>query len=537
MAEKIISIAIACNHPGQQVGGLNKRDESVGFMGQYTPVIRNMVVEPTRVRKRRGYSQVGRASLPLSGNGTGLFEYVDATGTRHLIAMTTTGAYKYDASAGTWADVSPVAAFTGDIDNRFHGSVVTDTTTFATNGGSALVVTNNNDDLHYFEGDTGDVFTKLVHGYPSFGNCVDVSEFWNHLILLRVTTSSTNNRLLAWADLGDVTEWAAGTSGATTLTDSLGSLKRAVKLGQALVMYSDSSISLCNYIGSSTLYSIPTLVYETGLLCSDGVWGSYNYHCFIGSDLRIYRYYGGTQLDHIGGPVESSLFSELNYNLKERICAMYDPIRYKLYFCFPRSTDTYSYAAYAISTDLDGWPWEYHEFADSVCASSVMHATSTVYCDDATWGEYYCDLVTAYCDDPFGQSDAPVCVFLSHDGYVFMLDERTGYDDATAIECEYQTEDITVDAEESYGRFTWMSFVAMSSTAGTVDVSYSTDGGGSWTNFVDSPVQLTTSWDTYKIPFDASARRVRFRFSQVTADDLQLRVAVNIAVAPTTGRD
>jgi hypothetical protein len=126
---------------------------------------------------------------------------------------------------------------------------------------------------------------------------------------------------------------------------------------------------------------------------------------------------------------------------------------------------------------------------------------------------------------------------LSHDGYVYALSEATGYDDDEEITCEYQTEDITVDAEESFARWQWFSFSAMSETGGSVVVQYSTDGGDDWTTFSDSPVTLTATWTTYRIPLDESSRRIRFRFLQETADDLQLRSSFKITAAITGGRD
>jgi hypothetical protein len=565
----IINLPIACNRGVDSPGGVNLRDDSVGFAGRFSPYVKNMVVEPTRIRKRLGYTKVG-ANLPLAGAGTGLFEYIDNIGTKHFIATTTLACYEYDASSNLWLEISPDSALTGDVDDVFRGGVVTDVGLFTGNGGSALVLTNNIDDLIAYEGHSGSKFETLIHSYTSFASCIDLQEFWNHLVLLGVTDSTYHARQLDWADFADADDWSGGTSGSTVLTDSVGALMRAVKLGPYMVLYSERSISLCQYGNVDVVFVVPTLVYGTGLLCRDAVWGDANSHRFVGSDLKLWRYDGGSLLTRIGDVVDTELFRRLNYSVKQRVRCGYDPARQKFIVAFPRASESYAKALFVQSVGLPGEPWEYHEFADDVVAIASLEAIVEAYCDAFTygvtvllgvdglqvlgadgnpiviagsstgetnpWANLYCDEVAAYCDDPLGQTGVPTCCFATSDGYVYKLDESTGYDDDAEIECEYQTEDVTVDMEHSFGRWQWFSFTARSVLGGTVDVSYSTDCGETWVALVDSPVTLSASWTTHRLPLSVASERVRFKLWQHSSKDLQLRGVFRVQVEPGVAR-
>jgi len=523
--------------------GINKDAEPTEFDDAYSPYMKNAIVEITKVRKRRGYSQLGSSDLPLSGIGMELISYRDALGNKHLIAITSTKAYKYDTSGDDWDEITPAVAFSGGADNRFSWCLAVDDTEFANNGGTALCVSNGKDDIHYYEGDTGDVFTILEHDFPSFAKVEEIEEFWNHFFLFNYTDSSKHARSLAFADVGNIDTWLVGTSGSTTLTDSRGNLMRAKKIGLHMVLYSEKSITICTYYGGDTIFSFPTVIYETGLLAAKAVWDSVNVHYFLGTDQKIYGYYGGTDLDPVGLRIEDALFAELDVSNKAKICAGLDVGKHKIHFFYPRVSDDYAGVSYArVSYALDykrpGRPWEYHEFADTVRDVSSFENYFEWSCDDTDWKDLYCDEVDIYCDDSYGQTGYPMAVFISHDGYVFKLDEATGKDDDADIEFEVWTPELVVDAEETIGRWLWFSFTAMSGVVGsTVFVYYSTDSGTSWTALADSPVSLNTKWATHRLPLTVTSRRIMFKIYQLSDKDVQLRGLFKCKVVPQSERD
>jgi hypothetical protein len=194
-------------------------------------------------------------------------------------------------------DIRAYSEFSGDVDKRVNWTIAHDLTEFSNNGGSALIISNGIDDLYYYEGQSGDYFQTLVHGYASFASCVEVDEFWNHLMLINFNTGSSNARSVAWADVGDVDDFSGGTSGLSYLTDSRGKLVRSLKLGADLILYSERSVTTCRYQGGSVIFLFPTLLYRTGLYSHSSLVGLTTASFFLGTDQRIYAYLGGIQVE------------------------------------------------------------------------------------------------------------------------------------------------------------------------------------------------------------------------------------------------
>lgn len=436
-------------------------------------------------------------------------------------------------------DVRGFKPFGTSASKRWSCDTVTDLNYFTGNGGSALVLTNQVDDLYYYEGDSGDVFATLVHGYTSFATCDVVAEFWNHLLLGNFTTSARASRSIACADIGDIDDWTTGTSNLFYLTDSIGQIRDIVKLGADAVIYSDYSVTICRYRGGDIVFVFPTLIYHTGIFSPKAAWGTETVHYFLGSDLRVHKYANGAHLFNIGRPIEASLFAEADVSKKAQMLSGYDAGRDRLYFAFPKASQDYSKNAYVLNRRYENEPWEYYEFADSMCSFALFeNPASAWYCDDAAWTDIYCDEIDMYCDDSYGQAGYPMTVFLSDDGYVFKLDAYSGMDDASNIECEYQTQDLTIDKEEHFGRWEKFGFTARSDIiSGTVSVFYSGDGSEAWTEFDESPVTLTNAWHTSRLAMDATSRKMRFRFLQNSACDLKIRDDMHALVKLRTARE
>ena len=434
-------------------------------------------------------------------------------------------------------DIRGYSEFSGDVNKRVNSTISHDLNEFSNNGFSALILSNGVDDLFYLEGQSGDYFQTLVHGYGSFANTVEIEDFWNHLMFINFSTGSANVRSVAWADVGNVDDFSTGTSGLSYLTDSRGVLMRALKLGSDLVLFSARSITTCRYHGGTIIFLFPTLIYRTGLYSHSSLIGLTTGDLFLGTDQRIYAYQGGVQLQPIGKSIESSLFSELDSSKKNHIVSGYDEQNDQAIFAFPRSSDTYAQASYALNRKQPENPWQYFEYADSIRAFSMQENTFAWYFDDAQFVGIYADEVSFYADSAFTSTGYPTMITLSDDGYVYRHDEALGKDDAANIECEYQTQDITVDKEEHLARWEWLTFIAISTLAsGTVSVFYSADEGVTWTEFNESPFTLTTAWQVFRKPFDKVSRKIRFRFYQNSASDLQLRDNMHVSFVLQTPR-
>jgi hypothetical protein len=262
-------------------------------------------------------------------------------------------------------------------------------------------------------------------------------------------------------------------------------------------------------------------------------------HYFLGTNQRIYALQPGGVLTPIGDRMEKALFSAMAIDLKTRCVAGYDVDRDKVLFATPHSGSDYPKHLFVLNTALVGMPWEYYEFAHDVRAIATLRRTgASAYCDDVEWKDRYCDETPGYCDDSYGQEGFDMCCFLSSDGAVYKIDEASGYDNTSNIDCEVQTEDVVLGDEENFARFTWFSFSAYSQFASkTALVYYSTDKGENWTQLANSPVTLQQEWTTHRLPLDVVDRRIRFKIVQNGFGDLQLRSNYRIQAVPQSERD
>ncbi len=441
--------------------------------------------------------------------------------------------------------------FVGNEDNEFTFTISHDANYFSNNGGTALIISNGVDDFAYFEGQSGDKFQyagdsgSAGFGFPSFGNAKEIANLWDHFFLLNYNNGNNNIRGVAFAGFANIDDHTSSSAGLTTITDSIGKIVRGKKLGGELVIYSSRSITTAMYLGGTILFSFPTLVLEAGLFSYGGVWDFVNVHYFMSSDLKIYAYAGGTHLIPVGQQIEDDLFSNLNSSKKDRVVSGVNLREHLLYFLYPRASDDYAKVSYAMNYKLANLPWTYFEFNDTIRSLSIFESYADWYCDDTNawfgttqFKNIYVDEVKFTCDDSYTQIGFPVPTFLSHDGYVFRMDGINNNDNGTDIECVYDTEDITIDKEEHFARFSWYSFNAKADVAdSTVQVFYSADGGEVWIEADDSPVTLTSKWLTYRIPIDSVSRKMRFRLLQNSNKDLQIRDNMHCSAQLETERD
>lgn len=509
------------------VWGVNRRDESVHLDPRYSPYMKNMVVEQTKVRKFLGYSILG-TNLPLTGIGMELLRYVDARGIAHHIALTTSNAYVYDADDDTWDEITPDAAdFSGDADDRWSYDVVTDVAEFTNNGGSALVISNGKDKPCYYEGQATDKFQYMTNEPSGFAYVQEIIEFWNHLFYINPNDGNDHARGISVADNGDTSKWDGDdNSFNVTLTDAKGTLLRSVKLLYDMILYADESITICRRVGTSVLFVMPTIMYNLGILSERSVYDFPEYHVIIGTDEKFHKYAGTTQAPIICDEIAKAFFDELDVTKKAKIVLGHDVGRHKLYFFFPDSSDTYATHYYAWNYDTNPQTMEYGQFAHSVRGFAALSAGAAWKCSGAHFSGVKCSDVAIKCSDSYGQIGKLQAMFLSADGYIFVLDESLGSHGGTDIECICDTPDLTwaKGSEFYHGLFLGYSFDAKSVFAGgTVTVSYSTDGGVNFTELTDSPVSLTTSWANYNLPCDVNTRKLRFRHRQSSAKDLQIR--------------
>jgi len=426
-------------------------------------------------------------------------------------------------------DLRAYRCFTGDVGKRWSHAMVYDSAEFG-NGGAALMISNDVDKPLCFEGATGDTFKQHANDMASFATTKEIIEFWNHLMFLNYTDTARRAKQVAYADFGDCDDFLLGTSGANVLTDSAGALLRARKLKADLILYSEQSVTLCNYVGLPYIFIFPTLIYESGLWAERGLYSFVDAHYFIGTNKKIYKYEGKYYLDSIGDLIEDAFFQEADYLKAKYAVTGVDIMEQRMHFAFANSTDAYAKRSYTLNYKQKPMTWEYHEFADSMRGISLYKNEYGWYLDGPEMAGKYLDEVALFLDESRTQEGAPVMITISDDGYVYQWNALLKSDDGENIRCVYDSGDI-VAKDDEYLRVTNFSFEAMSAIpSATADISYSTDSGDSWTliETVDIASGLAGKWKWHRVPssdydLDIVARKCRFRIEQNSTKDLQVR--------------
>jgi hypothetical protein len=452
--------------------------------------------------------------------------------------------FRWSKGIATWtADFNPNSYFTGDSDNRFSSVAATDMAAFVNNNGTALMLTNNVDNIHYFEGASAELLKVFYSDYgditpeDTLPNAAEITEFYYTFMRLCMSSPNGNVRSLHHSAAGDIADTSGAGSDSYVLTDSKGKILRALKLAGYLIIYSEKSITIGRYYGSVSLFTFPTLIYETGLFAPNAIVATYNAHYFLGTDQKVYAYYGETQLVNIGDVVDNFIFDTLDIANKNKIASGSDYSKGKIYFAIPSVGDSYAKDMIVVNRLQNGASWEYFRFNDCIRSISTFENTFAWYCDGTSFAAIHCDESPLYCDDGYGQLAYPIMCFLSDDGYVYTMSSLDGLDNGQLFEFEVQTPDMTISNEENFARWQWFSFTAKSNLPdSTCYVYYSTDDGDSWTNTA-SLYDVGLTWSTIRVPIDVVARKIRFKIYQYSDRNIQLRGLFKCKAIPQPERD
>ena len=441
-------------------------------------------------------------------------------------------------------DIIVQTVFTGDEDDYFSMNRSHDATAagspFPWQSASALLVANGTTDgVFAWDGTLSEDLASLSMG----GTITAVSELidhFDHLCFYDYEATTRFGLNVSWADLGDTENRSTGTSGEQFLTSARGSVMRALELQSDVILYSNSSITTQRYVGADAIFAFRTYISDIGLFAERALLNLGAYHIFVGSDQRIYRYFGATDLEPISHLIEEQLFNKINTTYLQHMIVGLDPGRQKLYVFIPdrdvAPADKYAQSYYALDLRQRTPVWEYGRFAHNVRGFAVLDNTFEYTCDSPFFAGRTCDeFPELRCDDAYFQSGYPLAVFLSYDEdntvtKAYSLNQTSGKDDDQDIECHFSTGDVVLleGTELLYFRAHQLTFNAsaadsVSVSDSTVTVEYSIDYGVTWTELTDSPVTLASDWAEYVLELDVVTQRIRFRFSQDSDGDFQYR--------------
>jgi len=468
-------------------------------------------------------------SAKASDNGNRMFVVLsgDFSGLNTVISL---GIWNNNAdwNSNDWVKIDSIVAISEMDNDELYVALTEANDTNMFSSGNALILSNNSEDLYFWDATPNAPFSNpfetLVHTFPNFQYCREVVEFYNYFMMINYVTGSLYRKSIEHSGAGDMDDHSSISSGNYWLSDATGKLLKAIKLENYLMVFSEHSILLGAYYGSAAKFTFKVLANNFGLIGSNAICVVGNTVFFIGSDRKFYIYNLNSSFEEIGRPISEDFFSwgALGAtSTTDDIKVCFDRYSQRVYFFSMLSKYLKSYAL-----NLRGQTpaWEYYEFPDEdsinneVNIADMLSTTAIAY--EGAHSKQNSELATIFLSCSYPSPDSARTYRLHNPDDVntsFLADE-------SEIECEYQTEDVSINDELEYARFQEFIFTAKSSLASSsVNVEYSVDNGNSWSSVEESPIYLENDeWKTYQCHLDKVSRVIRFRFTN-TSKDLQIK--------------
>jgi hypothetical protein len=391
-----------------------------------------------------------------------------------------------------------------------------------------------------------------ITDFSGFVSVDEIDFHGDHLIFYAFNDGTARKKQMKWTDQLNIFgsgAWDSGTYGEKFLALLRGSILRSIPLGNLRVLYASDSVAFQTYLGGVLIYGHDSALNEIGLISAKAVDSMIGRHLFMGSDAKIYSFNGSDFPEYLNDVIDSFLRSSIAFSQKDNIVFGFDKLNKRLYCFYPAVAggDTYAQSYFSLNLSQNPPAWERGRFGYPVTDLSEFKNEIEYACNSEWVGDAACD------DDPYAElacnavgydGSYPFPCVISSDGNVYMLDENTGMDDTTEIECFLETGDFVVSKGSDLQQFRCNSLsfnaanVRKPTTTVEVTVEFSVDRGVTWTAVDDSPVTISFDWTEYTVEVDDENlyRNIRFRFSNTSDGDLQIS-DIAVHYVPGTVRD
>ncbi len=486
--------------------GLNTLVPSTMLDAGSSPNIHNMEIVKGTLSKRRGYQPIGDA---FEGTPMLLTEFESSAGAKHLVLITTTKQYRYDATADAWVNITYQL---DESDVNWTGAVtdVVQAVSVLGNDGKWLIFTNGKDEPRYWDGaadTTAPLSTAPGWDFPGFVTCKTLATFYDHLIMGNVTTASQEKFSVYWSDVLSLTQWTSGTSGNALLTDSMGQIVRLEKLGDRLIIYCENSISMMSYIGGEIIYSFEELIRETQLLSPRSIINLGSVHLYMSLE-NIYLFDGSRQKTPIADVIHKTLREELYLSQRHFAFAYNDGPKSAIFWLVPTgdSTSVVYKQEYDVF-NLRESHWTRLEYADRPTSMAYFSRDSTLLWNSAAIASLTWENADFTWRQASVRSGYPTRVF-SGTTKVLISDETITNDDGETIESFWDSKDFTIPEEYQSELGRWIE-IELELRGFEVEVFISIDGGQTFTTV--EHLNLTPQWKHYRVLTDKVSRLFRIR--------------------------
>ncbi len=386
----------------------------------------NIIYENGLLRTAWGFAKFDMATDFATGLNSGdtvlkLFGWDELDGHAHLMAVTNSKIYEHDTNNSTWADKSGASYSSGILSPVSHVAIGHDDTDIYLNDDSAKALayhhvivcdgglTNIQRWAGRFENDFADLVGAGGYHGGTTHRALHIGVFQNRLILLSPkeydSGSSTwidHNQAVRYPAIGKIQTWTGTGSGYVNLIDTGGYNVWAAKLGGQYIIYQSRGIWSLDYVGGSTVFSPRPQIPDIGLLAWHLLVSYNNVHYFIGTDYKVYAYYGGTVKEVIGDKVHKYFQEDLDTAYESRCIMAMGPKGKRLWVLIVPNGSLYITRAYVM--DMRTRSWTRRDF-DNYTTSGVT-AVSLVGAQTYSTGQSYSAALERISDYDFADDTA-----------------------------------------------------------------------------------------------------------------------------------
>ena len=297
----------------------------------------NVLYENGIIRTRDGFARLDLNTGLDSGQVLTVFPFREVDSYDHMMAVTNTKIYDHDNYNSTWVNKTN-SSYTGAsvLETPVSHAIIGHQDAVNLDGGSVaayhhlIVCDGGLNNIQRWAGRNESMFYNLVggggyhDGTTHRAKQVSVSQK-NRLLLLSplyyVTSSGLwveQNQEVRWPVIGKIETWTGTGSGFVKMYDTGGTNLWAAPLGDQHIIYQTQGIWTLNYVGGTTVFSPYPYISDLGLYSPHAlvVWD--NVHYFLGTDLNVYAYYGGSAKKAVGDAIQPFLQEDVDYTYQSR---------------------------------------------------------------------------------------------------------------------------------------------------------------------------------------------------------------------------
>lgn len=401
-------------------------------------------------------------------------------------------------------DIRTVKAFTGDEDDRFSVTPMSDT----------FICCNGVDQSQKYTGSGvfADLTTTLNTGSITKSKIVITAK--DHIVFFNNYENSLNVPARAtWSNIGRIEDYVGGTAGYQDLTDDDSWVMAVAQLSEnEWAVYKERSIVKMIWVGGATPFRFYTMVDGMGALGKDCVVSVGGVHKVLGLD-EAYNYKGGYDTPPLDEPVKKTMYGRMNREMEERIFLTNVGEDDELQIWIPTNTD-YPDEVWCQDTNKNVWYVKdrtmtglgYYKAASSLTIGDLI---GTIGEQNWTFGSM---LVKA---------SSPITLVGDSDGKVYKLDKTSLNNAGVAITNTFETPDFVLPETKEYmNYFMRVPQLLFEAKGQSVTTHWSADEGASWSPTQGGGGNTTTLDSVYRLyqqDFDTIERKIRFRFTNTTA--------------------